>query len=273
MPELPEVETIRRTLESSIKENTITNMTVLNPGTVDRMTASDLHGKVVNRQITSLHRRGKYLVLILEDDGRLVIDLRMTGRLIVRSKDNPGINRHTRLIIFFDGEQLLRFDDQRKFGRVIWFSDEPSMEARLNLGPEPIDPVFDADQLEKIVDRRKRSIKSLLLDQKLISGIGNIYADEALFRANIAPSRQAGALKRCEIEDLATACRYVLEQGIKHRGTTLRDYVDGDGRKGQFGEYLKVYGREGKSCYVCDEPIVRVTITGRSSSYCPKCQS
>lgn len=166
----------------------------------------------------------------------------------------------------------MRFDDQRKFGRVSWFAAESTWNATLRLGPEPIDPEFDVSHLQKLLSGRRRPIKSLLLDQTLISGLGNIYADEALFRAGIAPTRPAASLSEEEIEALWRSCRDVLLEGIAEQGTTLRDYVDGEGRTGRFQERLKVYGRIGQPCVRCGRPLERVVLSGRSSSFCPHCQ-
>lgn len=272
MPELPEVETIRRSLKPYILGKTLTETLVLNPGTIAGVDPETLRRRTMGKSLIALDRRGKFLVFVLSDGARIVIHLRMTGQLVIVPACDIQETRYTCVVFVFDDECALRFDDQRKFGRVVWFPDEQSMNARLDLGPEPIDPDFQPDTLQRIVSGRKRPIKSLLLDQKVIAGMGNIYADEALFRAQIAPTRPAGSLNEAEVARLWQSCRDVLNESIDQRGTTFKDYIDALGSTGQFQTRLMVYGREGKPCLICRTPIRRIVLSGRSSSFCPACQ-
>lgn len=272
MPELPEVETVRRSLAPRLTGDVIASVEVFFDGCVEGSTPEELAWRLEGRRILELVRRGKYLVYQLDDGASLVIHLRMTGRLILIPADPVELHLHTRALFRFRSGKALRFDDQRKFGRVMWFRNSTSLKRRLALGVEPLDPAFTAARLGALVKGRKRPIKSLLLDQKLIAGLGNIYADEALFRARLLPWRPAGELSWQEVEALCAAIRDVLAEGLKYKGTTLRDYVDGDGRTGMFQERLQVYGREGEPCPRCGGAVARVVLGGRSSFHCPRCQ-
>lgn len=273
MPELPEVETVRRSLAPKIAGEVIASVQVLFPGCVEGMTPEALTGRLDGRQIRELFRIGKYLGFGLDDGASLVIHLRMTGRLIFLEPEGIELHPHTRALFRFVSGRALRFDDQRKFGRLMWFGDSASLKQRISLGVEPLDPEFTASRLGALLKERKRPIKSFLLDQKLLAGLGNIYADEALFRAGLAPWRPAGSLAEDEVERLHAAVREVLAEGLKYKGTTVRDYVDGDGRTGMFQERLQVYGREGEPCPRCAGTVHRVVLGGRSSFHCPRCQS
>ena len=218
---------------------------------------------------------GKYLVLALDDGTRLSVHLRMTGKLLLsdaRDDDAPTGGAHARLVMHLDDGRSLIFDDQRKFGRVAWYPSEDAVAGRLRLGPDPTDDDFTAERMGRLLKGRVRPIKSLLLDQSIISGIGNIYADEALFRAGVHPQRPSGGLESAEVEEVWRHVRAVLFEGIEQKGTSLRDYVDADGRQGAFQNLLRVYGREGKPCLNCGGPIARMRLAGRSSFHCPTCQ-
>lgn len=272
MPELPEVETVRRSLSPWIVGEEFCDITFLFEGSLEGISAESLLRRLVGRRVQSLFRRGKYLGFSLDDASCLVVHLRMTGRLIAVDGDEPQANAHTRVVFHFRSGKALRFDDIRKFGRVMRFQDQTSLEARIRLGVEPLGSEFTPERLAALVAGRKRPIKSFLLDQSHIAGLGNIYADEALHRAAIAPWREAKSLSPGEIKSLHGAVVQVLEEGVKYKGTTLRDYVDGDGRTGRFQTRLRVYGREGQACPGCGEPVERLVLSGRSSFYCPRCQ-
>ena len=186
MPELPEVETVRRSLAPRIVGEVFSGVRVLFEGCVEGVDAGTLESRLRGRRIRELFRRGKYLGFSLEDGACLVIHLRMTGRLIVEEGGEPRLHAHTRLIFCFRSGKALRFDDQRKFGRVMWFKDLTSLEARIDVGVEPLEARFTPERLAAMLEGRRRPIKSFLLDQKYIAGLGNIYADEALFRAGFA---------------------------------------------------------------------------------------
>ena len=272
VPELPEVETVRRTLARRIAGEQIADVEIRFPGCVEGNDSEFFREKVIGRVITRVERRGKYLLLRLDDGSAVSVHLRMTGRLTAERNRPPAEDKYLRAEFVFASGLSLRFHDVRKFGRIGWHAGEEELSARIAVGPDPTGSEFSASDLLRIASGRKRPIKSLLLDQRLIGGLGNIYADESLFRAGIAPDRPAGSLSSGEIEALHAAVRDVLAEGIRYKGTTLRDYVDGDGRAGNFQERLKVYGREGKPCTKCETPIVRIKLAGRSAFYCPGCQ-
>lgn len=272
MPELPEVETVRRTLAPWVVGEEFHDVAVLFEGCLEGLSGSGLKAALVGRHVTSLFRLGKYLGFSLNDGSRLVVHLRMTGRLVAADSRDPKVNSHTRLVFHFRSGKALRFDDIRKFGRVMWFQDQTSLEARIRVGVDPLGPGFTPERLAMLVAGRRRPIKSFLLEQEHIAGVGNIYADEALHRARVAPWRPAESLSADEVAELYRAVVAVLEEGVAHKGTTLRDYVDGDGRAGRFQTRLRAYGREGEPCLACGHPIERIVLSGRSSFYCPRCQ-
>lgn len=272
MPELPEVETVRRSLAPRLAGEVFAAVEVDFPGCVEGLSPSELGGRLAGRRVQDLFRMGKYLGFALDDGGSLVIHLRMTGRLILVSGGVVEKNSHTRAVFRFVSGKALRFDDPRKFGRVMWFQDDASLRRRIDLGVEPFDPEFTAERLFAMLSGRRKPIKAFLLDQKHIAGLGNIYADESLFRARIAPWRPAASLSREEAARLHGAVIEVLAEGVEHKGTTLRDYVDGDGRQGGYQKRLQVYGKEGAPCPSCGDPIARVVLSGRSSYFCARCQ-
>ena len=272
MPELPEVETVRRTLAKRIIGEVIADVDVRFPGCIEGNDVEFFREKVRGRKIVDVLRRAKYLLIQLDDGAAIVVHLRMTGRLTAVQGAADRNGSHLRVDFAFTSGLHMQFHDQRKFGRIGWYESEVEVGARIKVGPDPTEEDFHAADLARIVSGRKRPIKSLLLDQSLIGGLGNIYADESLFRARIAPDRPADSLSDGEVEALHGAVRDVLYEGLRHKGTSLRDYVDGDGRKGTFQERLKVYAREGKPCVECESPIVRVKLAGRSAYFCPRCQ-
>mgnify|MGYP001391937940 CR=1 FL=1 len=272
MPELPEVETVRRSIAGRVTGERFKGAHVFFAGCVEGIPAEELGRRLSGKRVEGVQRIGKYLVLLVEGGERLAVHLRMTGQLRLASSSDPGAGPYTRLIFEFESGLALRFDDMRKFGRVIWFPSEASLSERLKVGVDPLSAEFTPERFQALLAGRRRPIKSLLLDQELIGGVGNIYADESLFAAGVAPWREAGSLAPQEVEALWRALRETLREGIAHKGTTLRDYVDGDGRPGAFGERLRAYGREGRPCLHCGEPVRRVKIAGRSSFHCPRCQ-
>lgn len=241
-------------------------------GCIEGESAGSLKENIQGKRLLSIGRRGKLLLFHLDDGSILTVHLRMTGRLTLISPEEDEEGPHTRLIVYFEQAMILRFDDPRKFGRVRRFPNQKVLLGSVKIGPEPLDDDFQVDSLIKLLQGRRRPIKSLLLDQTIIAGLGNIYADESLFRAGIKPTRPSGSINRSEASALWKAMRTVLLEGIRYKGTTLRDYVDGDGRPGEFATRLKAYGREGEPCPQCGEPIQREKIGGRSSFYCLACQ-
>lgn len=273
MPELPEVETVRRTLEPSLAGLKFAAVEILMPKIIKTPDPDQFKDIIIGKTIIKISRRGKYLLLHLSEKNILMVHLRMTGRLTYVEKDTP-VAKHTHVIFTLSDGCQLRFCDTRQFGRL-WLVPEASLEELAgfkDLGVEPLDDQFTRDYLKKELRRRHTRIKPLLLDQTFIAGLGNIYTDEALHRARINPERLSTTLTPREIARLYHAIREVLQEGIANRGTTVRDFIDGDGRAGSFQELLRVYSREGEPCPVCNSSIVRKKVGGRSSYYCPHCQ-
>ncbi|MGB9859644.1 MAG: bifunctional DNA-formamidopyrimidine glycosylase/DNA-(apurinic or apyrimidinic site) lyase [Moorellaceae bacterium] len=273
MPELPEVETIKRTLEPKVLELTVERVEIRRPDIICWPSAGEFAGLLPGRKVLSLQRRGKYLVWRLSGNYALIWHLGMTGRLVFSLPEAPQ-ELHTHLILTFSGGQEVRFVDVRRFGRCYLGQSEKIWElAGLDkLGIEPLSEEFTPQKLKEILQGRRRSLKQLLLDQRYVSGLGNIYSDEALFEAGIHPLRQASELIDEDIVRLHSAIRKVVESGIVHGGTSIRDYVNGEGQQGNHQDYLMVYGRAGQPCVRCGTPVQRLKIGGRSSYFCPQCQ-
>jgi len=274
MPELPEVETVRRGLLPEITGRTIQSVEPIDfPGVLGEYSVDEATARLAGRVITGLDRRGKYLVFALDDDAGLIVHLRMTGVLMLEARTSPAPRFH-RLTIGLDGERDLRFADQRKFGRVIPASREALIGLDLKLGPEPLSDAFTADTLYASIHRRKAPIKSVLLDQGVVAGLGNIYVDEALFRAGIHPAALGASLGPEQAAGLHAAIQDVLRSGIEHRGTSFSSFRDAYGGKGANQHQLAVYGRgrSGLPCVRCGTPLMRIVLAGRGTSFCPTCQ-
>lgn len=273
MPELPEVETIRRGLEPQLVGRAITGVRVRQPQLRGRVDTRALQREAVDRAITAVDRRAKYLLIRLHPDRVLIIHLGMTGRLSVGPPPSEdALHDH---LIFDLGEDLeLRYNDARRFGMCfittdMQLSDHPRMH---HLGPEPLSPEFTADYLHEQAKSSRRPIKNFLMDGTVVVGVGNIYASECLHLARIRPTREVGRLRPMHWTRICDAVQQVLQTAIEHRGTTLSDYVDSEGREGDFQNRLLVYGREGEACERDRRRIKRVVQAGRSSYYCPGCQ-
>ena len=262
MPELPEVETVVRSLAPLVGRRIVTaefrNVRVLRGGDPDHMSA-----RLAGRRVLSVKRYGKFIVATIEGGGYLMIHLGMTGRLLL----GGASGKHTHAVMTFDRGTLL-FDDSRQFGCIEYSEEFPKRVARL--GPEPLEIAF-ADFAADI-KRRKTRIKALLLNQTFVRGIGNIYADEALFRAGIHPQALTRRIRKDRARKLYDAIGEVLTEAIAAGGSSISDYVDAEGRSGFFQFSHRVYQRTGEPCTVCKTPIRRVIVTQRSSHYCPQCQ-
>lgn len=276
MPELPEVQTVVNTLSPRVVGRRICAV-ALHRGDIVAPMGTDLVGHLTNRTIAQITRRGKRIVFTLDDGNRFFIHLGMTGRLTVESPDAP-LTKHTHLVMklhsrspLHAGEREsaleLRFRDPRRFGGVFWLGRDDS---DASMGPEPLSLMVD--DLFPRLQRTKRFIKTALLDQKLIAGLGNIYVDEALHAARIYPKLRADRLTRDQVGKLVASIKIVLKRALRHRGSTLRDFVDADGLEGAFQKLHRVYDREGKPCLTCSAPIRRVVLGGRSTHFCPACQ-
>jgi len=273
MPELPEVETIKRTLDKKITGLSITGVAITMLKIIREPSPEEFSKQITGSRITRLGRRGKYLLLYLTGDNVLVIHLRMTGRLVYSAPGEPPA-KHTHVIFSLSDGYELRFIDMRQFGRLQLASQQALNQVKglKDLGPEPLEREFTRTFLRRELKRKRVRIKSLLLDQTFIAGLGNIYTDEALHRAHLNPKRIANSLSPREVAKLYHAIIEVLQEGIENRGTSFRDYVDGDGRKGDYQELLRVYNREGSPCPHCGTAITRIKVNGRSSYFCPACQ-
>jgi formamidopyrimidine-DNA glycosylase len=275
MPELPEVETIRQSLDSRITGRQVTGVRVGDfHGVLNGDEPATFEARLRGRTITGTRRRGKYIILDLDDDSCVVIHLRMTGNLVLAPKSEPPLRFEHLAIELGDGYEL-RFSDQRKFGRVSHVLGDSSTLLEGKVGPEPLSSDFTAELLSGRLARRSAPIKSALLDQKLVAGIGNIYADEALFRARIHPLRPVNSLTPLEVRNLHRAIRQVLREGIVNRGASISHFRDGNGDEGANQSNLRVYGRgrHGEPCPRCGRPLTFLVIGGRSSHLCPHCQS
>jgi formamidopyrimidine-DNA glycosylase len=269
MPELPEVETTRRGISPHITGRTVSGIIIRNPNLrwpVSRRLASELTGQT----ITAVERRAKYL-LLRTDRGTALIHLGMSGSLrIVNPNTPPG--KHDHVDILFD-DLALRFTDPRRFGSLHW-TRRPHEQHRLlrDLGPEPLGPAFSGDYLYRASRGRKVAVKQFIMDSHVVVGVGNIYANEALYMAGLNPRRAAGRIGRQKYLLLAEVIREVLSDAIAEGGTTLRDFVNGNGEPGYFRLQLNVYGKAGEPCISCGARIREIRQGQRATFYCPVCQ-
>ncbi|MGI6611528.1 MAG: bifunctional DNA-formamidopyrimidine glycosylase/DNA-(apurinic or apyrimidinic site) lyase [Limnochordia bacterium] len=271
MPELPEVECVRLTLLPHLLNRSVTSVEVFWEKTLAGIAPVDLRSHLVSARFTGAARRGKFLGLQLDETSYLVVHLRMTGRLSVHPVQMPR-DGHLRLAIGLDNAHELRFVDQRKFGRVFWAQDEAQWVSIADVGIEPLSPGFTPEALATILQGRKMQIKAALLDQRRIAGLGNIYCDESLFRASLHPQRSCGELNSSEVERLWLAIQSSLMTALENGGTTLRDFMDGDGQPGANQHHLLVYGRAGEPCLRCGSVLERLKVAGRGTTFCPHCQ-
>jgi len=270
VPELPEVETTRRGIEPHVVGRRISRLLVHERRLrwpVDPKLAAAVAGSAIRRA----GRRAKYL-LLETDAGTLILHLGMSGSLRVLPVVTPRV-AHDHIDIELDSGQTLRFNDPRRFGSVLFTVDDPTLHPLLKqLAPEPLDEAFDGEYLWKVTRRRSVAIKQLLMNSRLVVGVGNIYASEALFRARVRPRRAARKLSRVECQKLARAIKATLAMAVKVGGTTLRDYVGADGNPGYFRHRLYVYERDDKPCRVCGESVRQFTQGQRSTYWCATCQ-
>lgn len=285
MPELPEVETIKNDLNKLVRGSRIVSLSVrraklLRPSvTIVRQL---IYGKIIKR----VERRGKLLVLRLSGGKILLIHLKMTGQIvwwpvhgkfimgghpIVGVSDAP--NRFTHITVYFKGGARLYFNDVRQFGYWQAISEKDLPKIYSKFGPEPLLKEFTKEYFWQSLKKRSHAvIKAVLLDQKVVAGIGNIYADESLFLAKIRPARRVGTLGKKKVGDLYKSIRVILARAIASRGTSFNSYVDGRGRQGTYWERRLVYGRKGEECGRCRNVILKIVVAGRGTHYCPKCQ-
>lgn len=272
MPELPEVETIRQGFDEAVRERRIEKVLWSDSRMVQGAVPGTALGDwLTGQETTSVGRRGKFLLWQFVSGDFLVLHLGMSGRLRVQCLPEAVWEPHTHLVVRMDDGHEVRLRDPRRFGRVEAVPAGCRMSTEL--GPEPLAPKFTQRSLAGVLTTRRAPIKALLLDQRIVAGVGNIYADEALFRSRIHPETPANHLTVGQIAGLHRALRHVLRQGIRHGGTTFQFFQDAGGREGGNAPHLAVYGRIGEPCPRCRHAITMKTIGGRSSHFCPRCQS
>jgi formamidopyrimidine-DNA glycosylase len=276
MPELPEVETIARGLAKRVTGDVIESVWIGRKPEPLKSSARAIAALLDGARIERVHRAGKHIVIDVSRDatrqlaGHWIVHLGMSGRLLIADPQTE-IVKHTHLIAKLASGRELRFVDPRRFGRLsVVKAASADQNGNLFAGTEPLE--IELDAFTALFRKRDTPIKSALLNQKLLRGVGNIYADESLFRAGVRPRRRAGKLTEVELERLHKAIRQVLREAIRAGGSSVSDYVDASGEEGFFQLRHRVYGREDEPCLVCKRPIKRVVIAGRSSHYCPKCQ-
>lgn len=270
MPELPEVETTRRGIAPHVMGQTITEL-VVRERRLRWPVPKRLPGRVSGKRIVEVGRRGKYL-LLSTTAGTVILHLGMSGSLrIVRDAEPPQTHDHVDVCL--KNGLRLRLRDPRRFGAVLWTETDPARHSLLkHLGPEPFSEGFDGAWLYRRAHKRQVAVKTLIMNSRIVAGVGNIYASEALFLAGIHPARQAGRIAEQRYENLAEAIKRVLAEAIEKGGTTLRDFVNGNGEPGYFGQRLRVYGREGEPCVSCRAPLKAKNLGQRASYFCPRCQ-
>jgi len=289
MPELPEVETIRKDLEKKIIGKKIVGIKIVQKKSI-KNSSSKFIKALRNNYVKNIARKGKLLILELNNNNYLLIHhLRMTGQLVyVKSSDIHSIkysafnqlikspfiiNSHTRVILLFENKSKLYFNDIRRFGYLQIASEKEKDKTMEKMGVDALSESFNLEVLKKSFKNKNRTLKSLLLDQKIIAGIGNIYADEICFDAKLDPKRKANELDDNELKRLYNSIKSVLKLAINHRGTTFSDYTDTSGKKGNFAKLLKVYGREKENCKNCGrKSIQKIKLAGRTTRFCENCQ-
>jgi formamidopyrimidine-DNA glycosylase len=272
MPELPEVETIRRDLAVSITGETIRSCEVYLPRLITCPTCDEYCASLKGARIEEVGRRGKYLIFSLNRPWEWIVHLGMTGALLLDEEGSPA-PKHTHIVLHLKRPRILRYVDPRTFGEsaVVPTGDYGALKSLAAMGPEPLARSFTVKALGRALATGAK-VKPALMDQRRIAGIGNIYADEILFRAGIDPQRPAATLDEEELERLHKAIKQVLRAAIARRGSSVVDYVDASGSPGSYQHSHLVYRRAGEPCAVCGQPIQRCVIGGRSSHWCPKCQ-
>ena len=275
MPELPEVETVVKGLRPIVEDKIITDVEIRVEDLIGypEDNIDKFKEELIGSSISAVDRRGKYIIFELDIDKNMIIHLRMTGKLLV-SEVEKYRDKHTHVIFSLDDGQEIRFNNVRKFGRIYLIDpDHPEQAGGFaELGPEPLSEDLSLEKFKQLFENRRGIIKSLLMNQKFIAGIGNIYADEILFLSGIRPDRTADTLTDMEKEKIYFNMRDILKKGILYGGTTFSDYVNAFGQEGSFQVELRVYQKEGEECFKCGAHIEKTKIGGRSTYYCPKCQ-
>lgn len=271
MPELPEVETVKRSISPHVKSQIIKKV-IIRQHQLRWPIPTHLSKILIKQTIYNVQRRSKYLLFQL-DKGTLINHLGMSGRLyLVDQKLKP--QKHDHVDIHLSNGLCLRYSDPRRFGALLWTAEDPNLHPLLaDLGPEPLAKNFSGGLLFKLANNRKTPIKSFIMDSHVVVGVGNIYANEALFLAKIHPQRPANTLSESEYRTLAKMIKIVLKKAIAQGGTTLKDFVNGDGKPGYFSQYLHVYGRKNLPCFHCQSTLLEIRLNQRSTIYCANCQN
>lgn len=269
MPELPEVETVRRSLERLIADQSIASVQVREPR-LRKPLAPDFASALTGRVVQQVGRRGKYLNIRLDNGLIWLVHLGMTGQLLVSDPQEP-LRTHDHVVIMLGDGRCLRYNDTRRFG-LMAIGREKDIETLMALGVEPLSPAFSSRYLGGRLRQTQRAIKDVIMDQRVVAGVGNIYASELLFRAGVHPGRVAASLDQGAIARIVKATKTILKEAIQHRGSSISDYLDGEGQPGSFQNRFRVYDQEGKPCRSCKAPILRAIHGGRSTFFCPCCQ-
>ena len=270
MPELPEVETVLRTLEKQINGQTIEKIKVFYSNILDNIDEETFSTCLFKQSFHQFKRRGKYLIFVL-DDYTLIVHLRMEGKFYIYPKDYNLKDKHTHVIFYLQDKQL-HYNDVRKFGRMYLYKNNESLFCLNKLGYEPFDNNLTGLYLKKYNRNNNQKIKTQLLDQEMIAGIGNIYADEICFEAKINPLTPCKFISEKKYDDIIEASRKILSEAIQMGGTTIKSYTSSLGVTGLFQQKLMVHSRDNSTCYLCGSNIQRIKVNGRSTYYCPKCQ-
>jgi len=274
LPELPEVETVRRGLQPAMQGRVIKDV-IVRRRDLRRPIALDFEERVRGLRVEKLMRRSKYILLYLQDGPCIILHLGMSGRIRIEDGNPPEPDKHDHVEFITDSRQCIRFGDPRRFGFVDLIEPE-ALEAHpslAKLGPEPLSDTFSGDFLYNKLRKRTTSMKAILMDQRIVAGLGNIYVNEALFRSGIRPQKKAGQLTRAQAVRLVAEIKAVLEEAIAAGGSSLKDHRRTDGELGYFQHTFRVYGREGEMCQTCTQtPIKRIVQQGRSTFYCSRCQ-
>jgi formamidopyrimidine-DNA glycosylase len=268
LPELPEVEITTRGIQPYLEGASIVSVLVRNPNL--RWPVSPEINNISGQQVLTVHRRAKYIIITLEK-GSILTHLGMSGRLRVLTEQEPML-KHDHIEMALDSGNLIRFNDPRRFGCWLWTTDWPNHKLIKHLGPEPLTKAFSADYLYAVARTRSTSIKQLIMNSRVLAGVGNIYANEALFLARIHPKRAANRISKKRLGTLVDNIRAVLGAAINQGGTTLQDFVGSDGNPGHFKQQLFVYGRQGQTCKCCAKELMAIRQSGRSTVYCRHCQ-
>ena len=270
MPELPEVETVMHGLKPHI-EGAVINDVVVRHHQLRWPIPSTMRRNLCQQRVNTLSRRGKYLLMRV-DTGTLIMHLGMSGSLRIVTSTTP-LNRHDHVDIIFSNQNIMRYTDPRRFGALIWTNEDPSNHVLLkSQGLEPLESEFTADYLKERARSRRIAIKPFIMDSKIVVGIGNIYAAEALFLAGIHPATPAGALTQMQYQQLVKSIKQVLQSAIKQGGTTVKDFVNSEGKPGYLAQQLNVYGRASLPCVQCQAPLCSFKLGQRSTVFCVNCQ-